>query len=169
MDVKSTADIYAVLPLYSIKSGLKYVPEKSGLNQWLAGGRTRAPGEVYIPIPSEVHRLASTFFPDRNQAFELELPSGQVTTGKVCQEGGKALMTAPNFHLSTWLFLLIDGSLSASVERYSKRIPYTYEDLVAIGFDSVRVEKNSVGYKVLPEGIGAYENWKQARKRYLDF
>jgi hypothetical protein len=151
-----------------MKRGIKYVPDKSGLNQWLAGGRTRAPGEVYFPIPSEVHRLASAFFPARNQPFELELPSGQVTTGKVCQEGGKAIMTAPNFHLSTWLFLLIDGSLSGSVERYSKRIPYTYDDLIAIGFDSVRVEKSGLGFKLLPEGIGAYENWLQFRKRYLD-
>lgn len=168
MGLNSTADFHAILPLYSVKRGLKYIPNKSGLNQWLAGGRTRAPGEVYFPIPSEVHRLASTFFPERNQAFELELPSGQVTTGKVCQAGGKALMTAPNFHLSTWLFLLIDGSLSASVARYSKRIPYTYEDLIAIGFDSVRVEKSGSGYKLLPESIGAYENWRQARKRHLD-
>ena len=164
MELSRAHEGHVVLPLYSLKRGIKYVPDKSGLNQWLAGGRSRAPGEVYFPIPSEVHKLAKGFFPHQNQTFELELPSGQVTTGKVCQQGGKALMTAPNFHLSTWLFLLIDGSLSASVERYAKRIPYTYEDLTEIGFDSVRVIRTNSGYALQPESIGAYEGWREARK-----
>lgn len=155
------------LPLYSTRQGIKYVPEKSGLNQWLAGGRTRSPGEVYFPIPAELHRLAPNFFPHQNESFDLELPSGQQTTGKVCQQGGKALMTAPNSHLSTWLFLLIDGSLSASIERYAKRIPYVYQDLEDLLFDSVVLEKEERRYVLSPHTIGGYEDWRQARKVLL--
>lgn len=152
------------LPLYSTRQGIKYVPEKSGLNQWLAGGRSRSPGEVYFPIPADVHRLAASFFPGPNNSFDLELPSGQQTTGKVCQQGGKALMTAPNSHLSTWLFILIDGSLSASIERYAKRIPYVYRDLEDLLFDSVVLEKEERRYVLSQGTIGGYEDWRQARE-----
>jgi hypothetical protein len=157
------------LPLYSTRSGIKYVPEKSGLNQWLAGGRSRAPGEVYFPIPSEVHKLAENFFPDQKQTFDLELPSGLITSGKVCQQGGKALMSSPNFHLSSWLFIKIDGSLSASVERYAKRLPYSYGDLEKLGFDSVILEKTENRYLLSAGTVGGYENWREARKLSLNF
>lgn len=157
-----------MLPLYSVRKGEKYIPEKSGLNQWLAGGRSRAPGEVYIPIPAEVHRLAKNFLPKQNQAFDLELPSGQITTGKVCQQGGKALMTSPNFHLSTWLFLRIDGSLSASVERYAKRIGYDYNDLLDLNFDCVFLDRVEDGYLLSAGTIGGYERWREGRKLFLD-
>ena len=36
--------------------------EKSGLNQWNAGGRPRHSDEVYIPIPSEIHKNFQGFF-----------------------------------------------------------------------------------------------------------
>jgi hypothetical protein len=151
-----------------MRKGAKYIPEKSGLNQWLAGGRSRTPGEVYFPIPAEVHRLAKNFLPEQNQTFDLELPSGQLTTGKVCQQGGKALMTSPNFHLSTWLFLRIDGSLSASVERYAKRIGYTYDDLLDLDFDCVILERTVSGYSLSPGTIGGYDRWREGRKLLLD-
>ena len=38
------------LRLYAVnRDGTKYVPEKSGLNQWNASGRVRDPNEIYIP------------------------------------------------------------------------------------------------------------------------
>lgn len=48
------------LPLYGRK---QIVFEKSGLNQWNAGGRDRHPNEVYIPIPAEIHKNFPGFFP----------------------------------------------------------------------------------------------------------
>ncbi len=45
-----------LLPLYSVIKGVKTVPEKSGLNQWNAGGRKRNPNEIYIPISSWIHK-----------------------------------------------------------------------------------------------------------------
>lgn len=77
-------------------------------------------------------------------------------------------MTAPNSHLSTWLFLLIDGSLSASIERYAKRIPYVYHDLENLLFDSVVLEKEERRYVLSPNTIGGYEDWRQARKVILN-
>ncbi|HHU19176.1 MAG TPA: restriction endonuclease, partial [Bacilli bacterium] len=42
-------DDFIILPLYSPST--KNVEQKSGLNQWNAGGRARNINEVYIPIP----------------------------------------------------------------------------------------------------------------------
>ncbi len=46
--------------------------EKSGLNQWNAGGRTRNKSEVYIPIPNAIHNNFPNFFPSRNQSFFIK-------------------------------------------------------------------------------------------------
>ena len=133
---------HVVLPLYSTKSSiLKMVPEKSGINQWNAGGRQRTFGEAYIPIPRLVHKLKPDFFPPRDQKFELRLPSGEIVSAKVCQDGSKALMSDPNTVLCNWLFSTIDGSYSYAESRMPRRKPYTYDDLARVGKDSVVVRK----------------------------
>ena len=135
-------DDYVILPLYSTQSSiLKTVPAKSGINQWNAGGRKRTFGEAYIPIPSKVHKTKPGFFPERDRKFELRLPSGEVVSAKVCQQGSKALMSDPNTVLCHWLFSTIDGSSSLSQSRLARHAPYTYEDLERIGKDSVRVHR----------------------------
>lgn len=53
---------YVILPLYSIKDKQKVVHEKSGLNQWNAGGRPRDPNEIYIPVPAIIHKIKPHFF-----------------------------------------------------------------------------------------------------------
>lgn len=121
-----------ILPLYSTGAKLyKEVPERSGLNQWNARGRRRSYGEVYIPIPSAVHRLCPGFFPPRDEPFQLKIPTGEVLSAKVCQSGGKALMTNPNDAMSDWLlrrlFRLQEGEL------------LTRDHLLRLCFDSVRV------------------------------
>jgi hypothetical protein len=141
-EVEAKIDDYVILPLYSTHSSiLKTVPAKSGINQWNAGGRKRAFGEAYIPIPSKVHKKKPGFFPERDQKFELRLPSGEVVSAKVCQQGSKALMSDPNTVLCHWLFSTIDGSSSLSQSRLARHAPYTYEDLERIGKDSVRVHR----------------------------
>lgn len=152
-----------VLPLYSTKSSiLKNVPEKSGINQWNAGGRKRVFGEAYIPIPKLVHTLKPGFFPPRDQKFELSLPSGEVVTAKVCQDGSKALMSDPNHLLCNWLFTTIDGSYSYAESRLARQRPYTYDDLARIGKDSVRVTKlDSSGTRFSLEfaALGTFEEF----------
>ncbi|MFN3466806.1 MAG: restriction endonuclease, partial [Candidatus Brocadiales bacterium] len=59
---------YVILPLYSTETG--EVPERSGLNQWNAGGRERDYDEVYIPIPRIVHERRPNFFPPRDRKFK---------------------------------------------------------------------------------------------------
>ena len=80
---------FVILPLYSYdknkNENKKYVPEKSGLNQWNAGGRVRKYGEVYIPIPAEIRKLKIGFFPERDKIFNLEIPSGIKLKAKICQ------------------------------------------------------------------------------------
>ena len=132
---------FVILPLYGIKDKQKFVFEKSGLNQWNAGGRKRDMGEVYIPIPSEIHNQFPDFFPSRDVHFDLTIPTGDTFKAKVCQDNSKALMTDPNKALSDWLlrrvFNLKEGELA------------TIEKMNELGFDSVIIQKDSNGnYKI---------------------
>lgn len=124
-----------ILPLFSQKGKIKYVPEKSGLNQWNAGGRKRNENEVYIPIPKSVHKLHPGFFPDRNTSFMLNLPDGTIMNAKVCQQGGKALMSNPNKDLGEWLL--------RKVLHKQPDTLVTYKDLMIAGFDSIVITKES--------------------------
>ena len=144
---------YLILPLYGIFKGKKHVFEKSGLNQWNAGGRQRDFGEVYIPIPIELHRNFPSFFPSRDQEFHLQIPSGEVFSSKVCQENSKALMTNPNKALSDWLLRKVlqlkEGELA------------TIEKLDRLGFDSVILLKDNSGlYKIDIMKTNSFENFR---------
>jgi len=125
---------YIVLPLYGIQKKEKFVFEKSGLNQWNAGGRKRDIGEIYIPIPIDIHKEFPNFFPERDENFNLKIPTGEVFEAKVCQDNSKALMTNPNKALSDWLLRKVlqlkEGEL-ATIEKLDK-----------LGFDSVIITKN---------------------------
>lgn len=143
---------YVVLPLYSIRGKTRQVPEKSGLNQWNAGGRARDFGEVYIPIPMQIHHLHPGFFPGRDVEFELTVPTGEILRAKVCQDNSKALMTNPNRDLSQWLLRKVlklkEGELATS------------EKLDKLGFDSVYVQKTGTrSYKIDIAKTGSYEEF----------
>ncbi len=132
---------YVILPLYGTKNNEKFVFEKSGLNQWNAGGRKRDFGEIYIPIPSIIHKEYPSFFPKRDEHFNLEIPTGEVFEAKVCQDNSKALMTNPNKALSDWLLRKVlqlkEGELA------------TIEKLDRLGFDSVIIIKeNNASFKI---------------------
>ncbi len=131
---------YVVLPLFSTK-GVKeakerYVPERSGLNQWNADGRPRHPNEVYIPVPIKIRNEHEGFFPSRDVEFTLHLPDDKtVMSAKICQDGGKALMSNPNKALGEWIL--------RKVLHLKERELLTYDRLLASGFDSLVVIKNS--------------------------
>lgn len=139
-DLKSATDKlvkgrnYVILPLYGIQKKQKFIFERSGLNQWNANGRKRDFGEIYIPIPAELHRKYPTFFPKRDEDFSLQIPTGEIFSAKVCQENSKALMTNPNKALSDWLLRKVlelkEGELA------------TMEKLDKLGFDSVIITKS---------------------------
>ena len=128
---------YVILPLYGIQKKEKYIFKRSGLNQWNANGRKRDFGEIYIPIPAELHKKYPNFFPKRDQDFNLQIPSGEIFSAKLCQENSKALMTNPNKALSDWLLRKVlqlkEGELA------------TMEKLDKLGFDSVIITKNKIG------------------------
>ena len=130
-------DNYVILPLYGIQKKEKFIFERSGLNQWNANGRKRDFGEIYIPIPAELHKKYPNFFPKRDRDFNLQIPTGEVFTAKVCQENSKALMTNPNKALSDWLLRKVlqlkEGELA------------TMEKLDKLGFDSVIIMKDKNG------------------------
>ena len=138
------------LRLYSTKAdGTKVVFEKSGLNQWNAGGRKRDPDEVYIPYPSE-DRKRKDFFPPRDTPFDLTLPDGTEISAKVCQDNSKAIMSNPNKVLGKWLL--------RDVFELPEGTPVTYSMLREYDVDSVMFTKESEGhYSVDFCRLGTYE------------
>ncbi|MBP9760472.1 MAG: hypothetical protein KBD24_03875 [Candidatus Pacebacteria bacterium] len=144
------------MPLYSPPRGTqmeRVVPEKSGLNQWNAAGRARNYDEVYIPIPAYIHNKFPDFFPPRDQTFTMQLPNKTFLSAKVCQDGGKALMSDPNASLGKWILREVlslgEGEL------------LTYDKLRDIGLDSVVIYKQNEGeYRIDFAKIGSYEMFK---------
>ena len=162
-DMRAGID-FVILPLYSISTG--NVAPKSGINQWNAGGRKRKFGEAYLPIPSVIHHKYPDFFPARDSSFELFLPnSAKAQSGKVCQENSKALMTSPNNALGVWLVSVLDPSvpLTAFDEPPSRKRPFTYDDLLSVGKDSVLVRKKGQGadaqYHLSFAAVGSFEEF----------
>ena len=139
---------YIILPLYSkeiIKNKKtkdrtikKKVFEGSGLNFWNGGGRDRNKLEVYIPIPRWIHKKFPDFFSynkktNKRPQFSLELPNSNVLKAKVCQGGGKALMSYPNKALGEWLI--------QDLLKVKPGVLITMEDLDSVGVDSVKLTK----------------------------
>lgn len=144
---------YVILPLYGInKDKSKFVFEKSGLNQWNAGGRKRDISEVYLPIPAVIHHKYPNFFPPRDKKFNLKVPTGEILSVKVCQDFSKALMSDPNKALSDWLLRKVlelkEGEL-ATIEKLDK-----------LGFDSVIIIKDDKeNFKIDIMKTGSFENF----------
>lgn len=150
---------FVILPLYAYKKGVKYVPEKSGINQFNAGGRKRDSLEVYIPVPSIIHKIYPNFFPDRNTPFALEMPDKSVISAKICQDNGKALMSNPNKALGEWL-------LKKVLDKKDFEL-VTIDDLYRLGFDSVCVENMHV---VTENGENLYRmSFSNDEMNYDDF
>lgn len=133
---------FVILPLFSTRNMNEVeVGQSSGLNAWNAKPRPtqekRPYGEMYIPIPREIHKLFPNFFPEKDKSFNLEIPTGEVFSAKVCQQNSKALMTNPNSALEKWLLRdilqLKEGELA------------TMEKLNRLGFDSVIIIKQDNG------------------------
>lgn len=148
---------FVILPLYSTRNkDKKEVAEKSGLNQWNANGRKRDFGEIYIPIPAELHKKYPNFFPKRDHNFSLQIPTGEILSAKVCQENSKALMTNPNKALSDWLLRKVlqlkEGEL-ATIEKLDK-----------LGFDSVIILKDKNGdFKIDIMKTNTYNEFNQTK------
>lgn len=150
---------FVILPLFSYLKNEKYIPERSGLNQWNANGRKRNLDEVYIPIPAKIHKLCPNFFPNRDIEFILKTPIDENIKVKLCQDNSKALMSNPNSLLSNWLLRKIlklkQGELA------------TIEMLKNLGFDSVIITKETTNiYNIDIMPFGSYEKFIDNVKSY---
>jgi hypothetical protein len=153
--VKEKTHIF--LPLFSDKGG-RNVPESSGLNQWNAQGRPRNPNEVYIPIPSWIHKVFPDFFPAKDEPFELILPDKEMLNVKVCQEGRKALMSNPNLDLGKWILRRVMGLAEGEL--------LTYKRLEELGLDSVVLYKEDNNtYTINFTKLGAYDAFYEEYKK----
>ena len=147
---------HVFLPLFSDKGG-RHVPERSGLNQWNSKGRPRDFNEVYIPIPAWIHKQFPNFFPARDKVFELHLPDSRRLKAKVCQDGGKALMSNPNLDLGKWLLRTIMDLNEGEVLKYDK--------LKNLGLDSVVIYKlDDLNYTIDFTEIGSYDEFYEECK-----
>lgn len=148
------------LPLYSARS--RKIEEKSGLNQWNAGGRKRHQDEIYIPIPRWIHRQFEGFFPyniitDKKEEFTLVLPNGKEISAKICQQGGKGFMSNPNKDLGHWILRTI---LEMPIGKV-----VTYDDLDRVGIDSVLITKyDDYRFKINFASKGSYEDFEDEFK-----
>ena len=147
---------YIILPLYSYSSGK--VEEKSGLNMWNAGGRTRNDDEVYIPIPRMIHEHKSEFFKCKDDscrntnAFKVILPNNKILSMKVTQQGGKALQSDPNKELGKWIL--------RDVLKLEPGTLVTKEMLDNIGIDSIKLSKvNNELYYMDFLQVGSFEDY----------
>ena len=152
---------YVVLPLYSTKT--KRVEKKSGLNQWNADGRTRNKDEVYVSIPSWIHKDKQNFFiyntdDNKTAPFDVKLPNGNILSMKVAQQGGKALMSNPNAALGKWIL------------RDVLNLPYGYlvtkEQLDTIDIDSLKLSKMKDGtYCLNFLKSGSFEDFEEEYRK----
>ena len=151
---------YIVLPLYSPRT--KQVEERSGLNQWNAGGRPRSENEVYISIPSWIHQKKKDFFTynsDENKTnpFDVKLPNGKIISMRVAQQKGKALMSNPNSALGEWIL--------RDILELKPKVLVTKEILDMIGIDSVKLSKTGDGKYYLDFlKSGSYEEFEEENK-----
>jgi hypothetical protein len=139
------------LPLYG-RNHIVY--DSSGLNQWNAKGRARNANEAYIPIPAIIHKNYPSFFPNRDQPFDLKLPNGKIIQSKICQDGGKALMSYSNRELGQWIL--------RDVLRLKEGELVTYEKLQVLGVDSIRIDKiNNSTYEINFASSGSYDKFME--------
>ena len=167
------------LRLYATdRNGRKYVPERSGLNQWNAGGRARDVNEVYIPYLKEDRERGLDFFPPRDTPFTLILPDNSEISAKVCQRAyrklsdaeyenlseeekriedekslvGKSIMSNPNKVLGKWLL--------RDVLQIEEGTVITYDMLRVYNIDCVIFTKREEGvYSVDFGELGTYERF----------
>lgn len=151
---------YVVLPLFSTR--YDDVAEGSGLNQWNSQGRTRDINEVYIPVPTKIHKFFPDFFPINKKGiyFNLKLPNGKNLTASMCQDlylpingkkvnKGKGLMSNPNKDLGQWIL--------REILKIPEGILVTYQMLEDIGIDSVEIRKIDLeNYEIDFKEIGSY-------------
>ncbi len=134
------------------KTNEKVVQLHSGLNQWNGsrGNTPRNVNELYIPYPKKDRDRSKGFFPSINESFELYLPDGTVLSAKVCQQGGKAIMSNPNSALGKWLL--------RDVFALPEKTVVTYEMLEVFGIDSVIFTKlGDKKYRIDFTELGTYE------------
>lgn len=152
---------YIVLPLYSTKTNK--VAERSGLNQWNANGRVRNEDEVYVSIPSWIHKSKNNFFvyntEDKKTApFDVKLPNGESLSMKVAQQGGKALMSNPNSALGKWIL--------RDILELKKGTLVTKEQLDVIGIDSIKLSKMVDGtYSLDFLKSGSFEEFEEEYRK----
>lgn len=167
------------LRLYATdRDGRKYVPERSGLNQWNANGRARDVNEIYIPYLKEDRERGLDFFPPRDTPFTLILPDNTEISAKVCQRAyrklsdaeyenlseeekriedekslvGKSVMSNPNKVLGKWLL--------RDVLQIEEGTVITYDMLRVYNIDCVIFTKREEGvYSVDFGELGTYERF----------
>ena len=116
------------------------------------------------------HKIKPGFFPPRDQKFLTKLPNGKIIKTKVSQEGSKAFQSDPLTDLCEWLFELIDLDENTSKSRFQNKNVYTYDDLINVGKDSVKiikVENKAYDYELHSMPLDSFEAFKDIYEAQL--
>ena len=118
---------------------------------------------MYIPIPSWIHKIKGDFFnyttkDYKTDSFDVVLPTGNILNMRVCQAGGKALMSNPNNLLGKWILRdILNLPLGTLV---------TIELLDMIGIDSIKLIKIDYNkYEMQFLKTGRFEIFEKLYKR----
>ena len=93
------------------------------------------------------------------------MPNGKIIKTKVSQEGSKAFQSDPLTDLCEWLFELIDLDENTSRSRFQNKNVYTYDDLINVGKDSVKIikaENKAYDYELHSMPLDSFEAFKDA-------
>jgi hypothetical protein len=126
-----------------IQNGI--VPLRSGLNAWNANGRKRHYNEAYLSITSKIRKEKPYFFPINAETLKPEsfvindeFSKGKPITYKVCQQGGKALMSSSNKDLGDIIL--------RKMLKLKKGEICTVEHLMKVNIRGVKIEKKGLSY-----------------------
>ena len=117
---------------------------------------------MYIPIPSWIHKVKGDFFnyntkDYKTDSFDVVLPTGNILNMRVCQAGGKALMSNPNNLLGKWI---LRDVLNLNVGTLVTR-----ELLDIIGIDSIKLTKIATNkYQMQFLKTGSFETFTRLCK-----
>ena len=173
---KVPGDDYWVLPLFTpSKDGISpRIGSASGINLCFASqkGRKRKMGESEIAISTRLRNKFPDFLPfsgkGETQSAHFLLPNGESVFGKRTGTDGKNLTFSDkktgnhNQRVFTdWIYFEIDKKSKDLVQkRWKNKKPYTYEDLVKAGVDSLVIEKTDSNTFGLRLGeLGTYDSF----------
>lgn len=180
---KIAGEDYWVLPLFTPSAdGISHtISSASGINLCFASqkNRKRKMGESEIAVLNDIRTRFPDFLPylgaGKTPTSEFVLPNGKTVFGKRTGTDGKNLTFSDsktgshNQQVFTdWIYFEIDKKNRFKVaNRWRKKNPYKYKDLLDAGIDSLVIEKDKKknSYRLRLGELGSYDSFAELLDR----